>query len=328
MRRPSSGFVYSVISILLFPVSLLGYVIWIGSGLLPGKRSGVSFTAQSPLAARWAMHLMGTRRDEPAARLIPLVPGIPPIARRLVSEPQLLAHRVTGHIPKAFEYPFEGDVPKQYEGAARVTFFDQALERSLPEIEQFVLLGAGFDTRPYRLTPGTPVRSFEIDEPETQAVKREMLARAGIDTSAVTFVAADFETEDWFARLVASGFNPAKPTFFLWEGVIMYLDRAAVEDTLRKIATTAPGSVVAFDYFTSEALTSTSSYWRMARVSTRAAGEPLKFGIDSTPPSRERLAELLASCGLTIREQRTLGSETQGERAWGGFAVAGVAKAS
>ena len=112
------------------------------------------------------------------------------------------------------------------------------------------------DTRPYRLAPGTKVRSFEIDEPDTQAVKRAMLAQAGIDTSAVAFIAADFETEDWLARLVASGFDPARRTFFLWEGVIMYLDRAAIEDTLRKIAATAPGSVVAFDYFTSEALTS------------------------------------------------------------------------
>ncbi len=326
MQRPSAATVYSAITILLFPVSLLGYVIWIGKGILLGGRSGVSFTAQSPLAARWAMHIMGTRQDEPADRLIPLVPGIPPVARRLVSEPALLAHRVTGHVPKAFEYPFEGDVPKAYEGAARVTFFDEALERYLPDIEQFVLLGAGFDTRPYRLPPGTPVRSFEIDEPETQDVKRTMLAQAGIDTSAVEFVGADFETEDWLARLVAAGFDPAKRTFFLWEGVIMYLDRAAVEDTLRKVAGTAAGSVVAFDYFTSEALTSRSFYWRMARVSTRAAGEPLKFGIDSTPPSRDRLSEFLASCGLTLREQRTLGQETQDERAWGGFAVAGVAQ--
>lgn len=325
MRRPSSGTVSSVITVLLFPVSLLGYAIWIGKGILPGSRSGVSFTAQSPLAARWAMHLMDTRRDEPADRLIHLVPGIPPVARRLVSEPALLAHRVTGHVPKAFEYPFEGDVPKAYEGAARVTFFDQALERHLPETEQFVLLGAGFDTRPYRLPQGTPVRPFEVDGPKTQAVKRSMLAQAAIDTSAVAFVGADFETEDWFGRLAASAFDPTKRTFFLLEGVIMYLDNEAVEDTLRKIAGTAAGSVVAFDYFTTEALTSTSFYWRLARRSTRVAGEPIKFGIDSTPPSRERLAEFLASCGLTLREQRTLDEETQKERAWGGFAVAGVA---
>ena len=211
MRRPSSGTVYSVITVLLFPVSLLGYVIWIGKGILPGSRSGVSFTAQSPLAARWAMHLMGTRRDEPADRLIPLVPGIPSVARRLVSEPALLAHRVTGHVPKAFEYPFEGDVPKAYEGAARVTFFDQALERYLPEIDAVRASSARASTRARTGCPRARRSGrSRSTTPKTQAVKREMLAKAGIDTSAVAFVAADFETEDWLGRLVDVGLRPGE----------------------------------------------------------------------------------------------------------------------
>jgi O-methyltransferase involved in polyketide biosynthesis len=105
---------------------------------------------------------------------------------------------------------------------------------------------------------------------------------------------------------------------------MIYLDRAAVEETLHKIAGTATGSVVAFDYFTTEAIESNALYWRYGRAAPRAAGEPFKFGIDSTPPTRERLSELLQSCGLTLREQRTLGRETEQERAWGGFAVARV----
>ena len=48
----------------------------------------------------------------------------------------------------------------------------------------------------------------------------------------------------------------------------------------------------------------------------------MKFGIDSTPPARERLAEFLQDCGLSLYEQRTLGQETEGKRAWGGFAIA------
>lgn len=111
---------------------------------------------------------------------------------------------------------------------------------------------------------------------------------------------------------------------YIWEGVMVYLDRDAVEDTLRKIAGTAKGSVVAFDYFTTEPLVSKSLYWRYGRFGTKAAGEPLKFGIDSTPPSRERVAELLRSCGLALGEHRTLGKDTEAERAWGGFATAVV----
>ncbi len=324
MRDFIATAVYYIISILLFPVSLLDYVIWVGKGFLTGNPSGVSATAQGPLSARWAMHNLGTRQDEPANRLMPLLPGVPPLASRMASFPTLLAHRLTGYVPKAFRYPFEGDVPKLYQASARVTFFDAAVDRSLAEIDQFVILGAGFDTGPYRLPKGTRVKSFEIDAPKTQAIKREMLAKAGIDSSVVTFVAADFEKEDWLARLVASGFDPAKPALFLWEGVMLYLEREAVEDMLRKIASTAKGSVVAFDYFTTEAIESNALYWRYGRAATRAVGEPFKFGLDSTPPTRERLSELLQSCGLTLREQRTLGRESEKERAWGGFAVASV----
>jgi methyltransferase (TIGR00027 family) len=153
-----------------------------------------------------------------------------------------------------------------------------------------------------------------------------MLDKAGIDSSGIRFVAADFEKEDWLTKLVYVGFDIGKPALFLWEGVTMYLDKEAVEATLAKIAGTARGSVVAFDYFTTEALQSGALYWRFARAMTRAAGEPLKYGIDNTPPSRERLAELLRSCGLSLDVQRTLGQETEGKRAWGGFAVAIVRK--
>jgi methyltransferase (TIGR00027 family) len=205
-----------------------------------------------------------------------------------------------------------------------VTFVDAAVERYLATINQFVILGAGFDTRAFRVPRPGQIRCFGVDMPQTQASKRELLRTARIHASAITFVSADFETEDWLARLVASGFDPNQPAVFLWEGVIMYLDRPAVERILRKIASTAKGSVLVFDYITTEPLRSPSLYWRYGRAATRAADEPLRFGIDSTPPSRERLSETLQACGLALSEQRTLGQESDGNRAWGGFAVATV----
>jgi methyltransferase (TIGR00027 family) len=325
MPKPAAAFVFYAISILLFPVSLAGYVIWVGKWFIAGNPSGVSATAQGPLSARWAMHNLGTRQDEAANKLMPQLPGIPLVASRLTSFPTLLAHRVTSYVPKAFRYPFEGDVPPQYEASARVTFFDGAVDRFLDGIDQLMILGAGFDTRPYRFPREKRVKSFEIDEPKTQAVKRELLDKSDIDSSKVTFVSADFEAEDWLERLVEAGFDPGKPALFLWEGVILYLDRdEAVFDTLSRIARTAKGSIVAFDYLTTEPLQSKRLYWRYGRAATRAVGEPIKFGIDSTPPSRQRLAELLGSCGLSIVEQRTLGRESETERAWGGFAIASV----
>ena len=85
---------------------------------------------------------------------------------RLVAGPILLAHRVTGYVPKAFRYPFEGDVPPQYEASARVSFFDDAVDRYLDDIAQFVILGAGFDTRAFRLPDEARARWFEVDAPQ------------------------------------------------------------------------------------------------------------------------------------------------------------------
>jgi len=324
MRNLIAAAAFYILSILLFPITALGYVIWVGKGILARNTSGVSATAQGPLSARYFAHNLGTRPDEAANRLMPVVPGVPPLGLRMSTWPLLFAHRLTGFVPKAFRYPYEGDVPKLYMASARQTFFDNVVDQYLPGITQFVILGAGFDTRTFRLPRGSPVRSFEVDTPQTQAVKRQMLEKAGIDSSGVTFVAADFEKEDWLAQLVEAGFDPGKPALFLWEGVIIYLDRQSVEATLRKIASTAKGSLLAFDYFTTETLESQALYWRYARAATKAAGEPLTFGFDSTPPSRQRLAEFLESCGLTLGEQRTLGQETGGKRAWGGFATAVV----
>lgn len=308
---------------LMSPLIAVGYVVWVGKVIATG-RSGVSGTAQGPLSARFFAHNFGTRPDEAADRLIRALPGVPRLGLRLTSGPVLLAHRLTGYVPRASRYPFEGEVSPQHEASARIWFFDAAVERFLPEIAQFVILGAGFDTRAYRRPIDTTVRLFEVDAARTQAVKRETLKKAGIDSSSVTFVPADFEKDDWLACLVAAGFDPDEPALFLWEGVTMYLDREAIEGTLRKIASTARGSVVAFDYFTTEPLESGALIWRYSRAAAKAADETLTFGIDSTPPSRERLAELLRSCGLSLTDQRTLGDDSQNRRAWGGFATATV----
>ena len=315
--------VYYLLNILLFPITLIGYVV-MSVSFYARRKSAVSGTALSPLLGRWLLHNLGSRQDEPANRLMMAMAGL---SVSLTEGPMIFAHRVSGYVPKDYRYPFQGEITLGNQGWYRQTFYDVVVEQYLPRITQFVILGAGFDTRALRLkgTPKyAPVRSFEIDTPPTLAFKREKLAQAGIDSSGVAFVPANFETDDWLTLLINAGFNPGQPALFIWEGVVSYLDREAVKDTLRKIASTAKGSIVAFDYFSSELIESQSFSMRSVRASLNAGGEPLKFGVDSTPPSRERLAELLQSCGLTLIEQRTLGQETEGKRAWGGFAIAAV----
>ncbi|MEA2670563.1 MAG: hypothetical protein QOG45_783, partial [Chloroflexota bacterium] len=152
--------------------------------------------------------------------------------------------------------------------------------------------------------------------------KREMLKKARVDTARVTYVPADFLVEDWLEKLVDAGFEPGRPSFFLWESVTMYLDREAVESSLRRIAGTAAGGVVAFDYLSSEIIESRSLCMRYARAVIRVTGEPFRFGIDSAPPVRERVAAFLESCGLALEEQRNFGPETHRKHAMAGFAIA------
>src|SRR4029450_12762824 len=175
-RDPIAAFVFYVVCVLLFPATLVGYVLWVGKAYA-GRKSGVSRTAQGPLSARWFMHRLGTRRDKPAHRLLMVLPGVSPLAVWLVFGPMLLANRLSGYVPPAFRYPFVGDVFLQNQGSARQTFYASAVDRYLAAVAQFVILGAGFDTRAFRLTKETQmrVRSFEVDTPKMVALKRGIL---------------------------------------------------------------------------------------------------------------------------------------------------------
>ncbi len=127
-RNPGAAIVYYAIYVLLFPVFLLGYVIWIGA-MFARRKSSASATAQAPLFARWLEHHLGSRPDEGANRLLPVAPGVPPLGWRLVGGPILLAHRISGYVPKAFRYPFEGEITLQNQGGARQTFYDRVLQQ-------------------------------------------------------------------------------------------------------------------------------------------------------------------------------------------------------
>jgi hypothetical protein len=67
---------FYAINILLFPLTLIGYVIWVGKIVRTSRRSGGSTSAQGPLSARWLMHYLGTREDEPSSQLLMVLPGV------------------------------------------------------------------------------------------------------------------------------------------------------------------------------------------------------------------------------------------------------------
>jgi hypothetical protein len=92
----SAAIGFGLLSILMLPVSLIGYIIWIFKGVLMPNKSGVSSTAQGPLSARYTQHKLGVREDEAAVRLMPLLPGVPPLALRMATGPKRFATHSKG----------------------------------------------------------------------------------------------------------------------------------------------------------------------------------------------------------------------------------------
>ena len=114
----------------------------------------------------------------------------------------------------------------------RTRFFDDVL-LAADWAEQVVLLGAGYDTRAYRLSLPPRTTLYEIDH-EPLTVKDRVLAAASPACERVP-VAADLRA-DWAQRLCAAGFRRDRPTVWLAEGVMFYLDRTDVTTMLTTAA--------------------------------------------------------------------------------------------
>lgn len=190
----------------------------------------------------------------------------------------------------------------------RTRFIEERLEQAIRDgASQLVILGAGFDTRAYRLTELlTNARVFEVDQPATQEHKKRRVREAGIEIPPnLTYVAVDFRHDKLADVLAAAGYDSTKKTFFIWEGVTMYLPEASVEETLRWVAAQAPGSTIIFDFVGAMVVKfmATADLSKFPEAAQKAferlrkltAGEPWIFGL---PDTGER--EFLAKQGLEL----------------------------
>lgn len=135
---------------------------------------------------------------------------------------------------------------------ARARFIEDLVTEQLEEgVTQYVLLGAGLDTFAQR-RPETAsrMRIFEVDQPGTQAWKKKRLGELGLSIPEwLRFVPVDFESgQSWREQLVAAGFDVSRPAVVASAGVTQYLTKDAIADTLRQVATLAPGSTLAMTF--------------------------------------------------------------------------------
>jgi methyltransferase (TIGR00027 family) len=178
--------------------------------------------------------------------------------------------------------------------AARARFVDDLVtEQAALGVTQYLILGAGLDTFAQRRPEiASRMRIFEIDQPETQAWKRQRLTDLGIGIPDwLRLVPVDFEAgDDWWDRLAAAGFNASLPTVVACTGVTMYLTRDAVATTLRRIATLAPGTTLAMTFLLPADLTQGEERQQHKEVQKNARASGTPFLSFFTPPEMLAMA--------------------------------------
>lgn len=167
----------------------------------------------------------------------------------------------------------------------RKRFIDDRLDAAVAEgIEAVVILGAGYDTRAYRLPALAGVPVCEVDLPRNTARKAAAVRRTfGRVPDDVTLLPVDFETEDLADMLQRNGFGPHHRTFYVWEAVTQYLTDAAVRRTFDYLAQTAPGSGLAFTFVREDFLAGRKLYGaQRARQQFVVKDRLWRFGLNPT----------------------------------------------
>ena len=132
---------------------------------------------------------------------------------------------------------------------ARTKYFDEYFRRAADAgVRQVVILAAGLDSRAYRLSWPDGTTIFELDRPQVLDFKREVLAGQGAQPHAERREIAVDLREDWPQALRDNGFDAAKPSAWIAEGLLIYLPADAEEQLFTGIdSLSCPGSHVAVE---------------------------------------------------------------------------------
>jgi len=194
---------------------------------------------------------------------------------------------------------------------ARTRLIDEAWCQALRDgIRQIVILGSGFDCRPYRL-PGAPSAIiFEVDHPRTLASKLARLQQVvPVMPENVHYVEIDFNHQGLAQTLADAGFEASLPGLFIWEGVTNYLTLEAVGSVFRYVGTLSPGCRIVFTYVHGGVLDGSVNFEGAENLLRGVAqlGEPWTFGLcPSQVPDFLRTRGLELDSDLGAQEYRVL----------------------
>jgi methyltransferase (TIGR00027 family) len=309
MRKILGYTAYIIVQILFIPFGIIGAIIIYYKQMYVSKKLGVSSTAIEIINGRWIMDKFGLKKDSATVKLFNVLPNTTAIGQWFVLFPLYVLKIIAG---ENLIYPTFKEAPDATLAnlvTSRTVFFDNILKKSLENSEQFVVMGAGLDTRCYGNLIKDNFKLYELDKKQIQELKRTYLQKANIDTSNVHFVDVDFSSEKWHKKLTAAGYDKNKVTTFLWEGVTLYLSEKDVRKTLSEIQQdAATGSTIVADFYSMDFVKGKLVPGKKALEIT---GEELQFGIDFEGNSSKELESLIESANMKLGQVYFMGAKTK-----------------
>jgi len=116
----------------------------------------------------------------------------------------------------------------------RTRFFDDFLKECSDKIRQIVLVGAGMDTRAFRLNWQPETHLYEIDRPDILRYKESILTGISPNCNRHS-ICADLGESSWVQRLLEKGYKSSEPSIWLLEGLLYYLNPTEVDGLLKNI---------------------------------------------------------------------------------------------
>ncbi|MBD2338665.1 SAM-dependent methyltransferase [Calothrix sp. FACHB-156] len=165
-----------------------------------------------------------------------------PLAAKLAGQ-----EAIEAALPKVEEYDKQGRPFL----SVRARFFDDFINKHSDNIRQIVILGAGMDTRAFRLNWQPNTHIYEIDQQDVILYKESVLT--GINSQCARHtISTDLKESHWTELLIKEGFKTSEPTIWILEGFLYYLNAMAVENLLKNIQVlSAKGSYLCADVINS-----------------------------------------------------------------------------
>ncbi len=178
---------------------------------------------------------------------------------------------------------------------------------------QYVVLGAGYDMRAYRLDLPASLKVFEVDQEEVQELKKSRMPREVLATGKATYVSVDFNTQTLGEQLTKAGFQKGLPTIVSLEGVTQYIPKEAAAATLKEMGSMiGPGSTLFVSYVDERMQTEPAAICgagypdpekKLGMISTLVAkvGEPWISYYGAA-----EMKGVLSSCGFALSSDTTM----------------------